>query len=348
MSDILVCDGSNLFVRAFFSMTDTVLQNSKSQDTTAIYVFLQHLRKLIDDEKPEEVYIVFDFGRDVRKKALYKDYKANRNVDLSTLSGYDLTIKMNELESRKRQRDVIIDALKTLPIKLVIVKQIEGDCLISFVAKHFVDRGKTATIVSNDKDFYQLLDNESFKIFNPHKKAYIAKCNLEEVFPIKGLSVSSYRVYKAIRGDSSDNIKGVRLFGDKKFQALFDMFKAANVVSPTNIEEFYNCLEAVPEAKAKYGKYFEGQKEMLELNYKLVDLIDMDFSPQSLKLIYSAIELQPSFCRMDFISILVKENINTILAKMDNFIQPFNKLLPQKVERKPEEYELDYKYDERP
>lgn len=328
MSDILICDGSNLFVRAFFSMTDTVLQNSKSQDTTAIYVFLQHLRKLIDDEKPEEVYIVFDFGRDVRKKALYKDYKANRNVDLSVLSGYDLTVKMNELESRKRQRDVIIDALKTLPIKLVIVKQIEGDCLISFVAKHFVDRGKTATIVSNDKDFYQLLDNENFKIFNPHKKSYVTKDNLEEIFPIKGLAVSSYRVYKAIRGDSSDNIKGIKLFGDKKFQQLFDMFKAAGVTSPTNIEEFYSAIEATPDAKTKFWKYFDGQKEMLELNYKLVDLIDMDFSPQSLKLIYSAIELKPSFSKMDFISILVRENINTILAKMDNFMIPFNKLLP--------------------
>jgi DNA polymerase-1 len=309
-------------------MTDTVLQNSKSQDTTAIYVFLQHLRKLIEDEKPEEVYIVFDFGRDVRKKALYKDYKANRNVDLSVLSGYDLTIKMNEIESRKRQRDVILDALKTLPIKLVIVKQIEGDCLIAFVARHFVDRGKTATIVSNDKDFYQLLDNENFKIFNPHKKSFVTKANIDEIFHIKGLPVSSFRVYKAIRGDSSDNIKGVRLFGDKKFQQLFDMFKAAEITSPTNIEEFYVALEAVPEAKKKFGKYFEGQKEALELNYKLIDLIDMDFSPQSLKLIYSAIELKPSFSKMDFISILVKENINTILAKMDNFMMPFQKLLP--------------------
>jgi len=151
---------------------------------------------------------------------------------------------------------------------------------------------------------------------------------MEEVFPIKGLAVSSYRVYKAIRGDSSDNIKGVRLFGDKKFQQLFDMFKAAGVTSPTNIEEFYAALETVTEAKAKFGKYFEGQKELLELNYKLIDLIDMDFSPQSLKLIYSAIEMKPSFSKMDFMSILVKENINTILAKMDHFMTPFNKLLP--------------------
>ena len=325
MSDILVCDGSNLFVRAFFAMTDTTLQNSKSQDTTAIYVFLQHLRKMIATEKPEECYIIFDFGRDVRKKGLYKDYKANRNIDLGALAGYDLTVKMNEIESRKRQKEVIIDALKTLPVKLVIVKQIEGDCLIAFVAKHFVDRGKTVTVVSNDKDFYQLLDNEKMKIYNPHKKAYIAACNMEEVFPIKNLPISCYRVYKSIRGDASDNIPGIKLFGDKKIQTMFDMIKGKK---PTSIEELYQEFESNEELKKKYWKYFDGKREQLELNYKLVDLIDMDWSPQSLNLIYAAIESKPSFSRMDFMQILIKENINTILSKVDSFIEPLQKMLP--------------------
>ncbi len=247
MSDILVCDGSNLFVRAFFAMTDTTLQNSKSQDTTAIYVFLQHLRKMIATEKPEECYIIFDFGRDVRKKGLYKDYKANRNINLGALAGYDLTVKMNEIESRKRQKEVIIGALKTLPVKLVIVKQIEGDCLIAFVAKHFIDRGKTVTVVSNDKDFYQLLDNEKMKIYNPHKKSYIAACNMEEVFPIKNLPISCYRVYKSIRGDASDNIPGIQLFGDKKIQTMFDMIKddelAPSVVATLLEDIFQDCQD---------------------------------------------------------------------------------------------------------
>jgi 5'-3' exonuclease len=332
MSDILVCDGSNLFVRAFFSMTDTTLQNSKSQDTTAIYVFLQHLRKMITTEKPEECYIIFDFGRDIRKKGLYKDYKANRNIDLGALAGYDLTVKMNEIESRKRQKEVIIDALKTLPVKLVIVKQIEGDCLIAFVAKHFIDRGKTVTVVSNDKDFYQLLDHDNMKIFNPHKKQYIASCNMEEIFPIKNFPISSYRVYKAIRGDSSDNIPGIKLFGDKKIQQLFDMLRDCDPgkQAPRTIQELYDDFEKCPKAKAKFWKYFDGQKELLELNYKLVDLVDMDWSPQSLQLIYAAIESKPSFSAMDFMQILIRENINTILAKVQDWMKPFHQMLPEK------------------
>jgi len=327
MSDILVCDGSNLFVRAFFSMTDTTLQNSKSQDTTAVYVFLQHLRKLISVEKPEECYIIFDFGRDVRKKGLYKDYKANRNIDLGALAGYDLTVKMNEIESRKRQKEVIIDALKTLPVKLVIVKQIEGDCLIAFVAKHFIDRGKTVTVVSNDKDFYQLLDHDNMKIFNPHKKQYIASCNMEEVFPIKNFPISCYRLYKAIRGDASDNIPGIKLFGDKKIQTMFDMIKSKK---PTTVDELYKEFESNSDLKKKYWKYFDGRKEMLEMNYKLVDLIDMDWSPQSLQLIYAAVESKPSFSAMDFMQILIRENINTILEKMQDWMKPFHQMLPEK------------------
>jgi len=333
MSDILVCDGSNLFVRAFFSMTDAMLQNSKSQDTTAIYIFLQHLRKLIDTERPEECYIIFDFGRDVRKKGLYKDYKANRNIDLGALAGYDLTVKMNEIESRKRQKSVIIDVLKTLPVKLVIVKQIEGDSLIAFVARHFTDRKKTVTIVSNDKDFYQLLDHENIKIFNPHKKQYIARCNMDEVFPIKNFPISCYRLYKAIRGDTSDNIMGIKLFGDKKIQQLFDMLRGCDPGKepPRSVDELYADIEKCPAAKAKFWKYFDGQRDLLELNFKLIDLIDMDWSPQSLSLIYAAVESHPSFSRMDFMQILIKENINTILAKVDKFIEPFNKMLPVKT-----------------
>lgn len=329
MSDILVCDGSNLFVRAFYSMTDAMLQNSKSQDTTAVYVFLQHLRKLIETEKPEECYIIFDFGRDVRKKGLYKGYKANRNIDLGALSGYDLTVKMNEIESRKRQKGVIIDILKTLPIKLVIVKQIEGDSLISFVAKHFIDRDKTVTIVSNDKDFYQLLGEERIKIFNPHKKSYIAKCNMGEIFPIKEFPIDCYRLYKAIRGDVSDNIIGVKNFGDKKIQGLFDMLRECGPL-PTTVAELYDAFEKCPKAKAKYFKYFDGQRDLLELNYKLIDLIDIDWSPQSLSLIYAAIESHPSFSKMDFMQLLIKENINTILSKLDRYIEPFTKMLPAK------------------
>jgi 5'-3' exonuclease len=287
---------------------------------------------MIATEKPEECYIIFDFGRDVRKKGLYKDYKANRNIDLGALAGYDLTVKMNEIESRKRQKEVIIDALKTLPVKLVIVKQIEGDCLIAFVAKHFVDRGKTVTVVSNDKDFYQLLDHDNMKIFNPHKKRYIAAEDMEEVFPIKNFPISSYRVYKAIRGDASDNIPGIKLFGDKKIQQLFDMLKdcSPEKQAPRNIQELYDDFEKCPKAKAKFWKYFDGQKELLELNYKLVDLIDMDWSPQSLQLIYSAIESKPSFSNMDFLQILIKENINTILAKVEDWMKPFRTMLPEK------------------
>jgi DNA polymerase-1 len=328
MSDILIADGSNLFVRAFFAATDTTLQNAKGQDTTAIYVFLRHLRMLIDKEKPEQCYIIFDFGRDVRKKQLYKNYKANRNVDLSTLSGYDLTIKMNEIESRKRQKNVIIDILKTLPIKLIIVKQIEGDCLIAFTAHYFLNLDKTVTIVSNDKDFYQLLENDKVKIFNPHKKKYITKENVNEYFPVN-IPIHSYRLYKAIRGDSSDNIKGLKKFGDKKIQQLFNFATKNNKNFLVSVDDIYSLLEEFPDLKKKFGKYFENEKDNLKLNYKLIDLINMDFSPQSLSIIYSAINSKPSFSKMDFMQLLLKENINTITARVDEFMKPILNMLPK-------------------
>jgi 5'-3' exonuclease len=153
---------------------------------------------------------------------------------------------------------------------------------------------------------------------------------MEEVFPIKNFPIPCYRLYKAIRGDSSDNIPGIKLFGDKKIQAFFDTFKDVSQGYPTDVEALYNAFDAFPELKKKYWKYFDGQKERLEMNYKLVDLIDMDWSPQSLQLIYSAIESKPSFSAMDFMQILIKENINTILAKVQDWMKPFHQMLPEK------------------
>jgi len=329
MSDILVCDGSNLFIRAFYSPTDQTLQNSRGQDTTAVYVFLRHFRKLIYDEKPEQCYVIFDFGRDIRKKTLLKSYKAHRDIDMSSLAGYDLTIKMNEVESRKRQMDVVIDILKTLPIKIIIVKQIEGDNLMAYTVRHFVNLGKTVTIVSNDQDFYQLLENEKIKIFNPHKKTYIDKTNVEELFPTKLpgiIHIKSYRLFKAITGDISDNVKGIRLFKEKKIKELFDIIRTSGTEDPVTIDELYQCFNNII-ATQKFWKYFENNRKFLETNWELVDLIDIHFSPQTLSIIFQAIEMKTKYNKMDFLQILIKENIDSIKTNVDSFVEPFKNLL---------------------
>lgn len=320
MSNIVICDGSNLYYRAFYSMSEP-LQNADGQDTTAIYNFLKGLRTIIEQENPEETYVVFDFGRDVRKKEIHKDYKANRNIDLSVLSGYVLTIKMNEIESKKRQRDVIIDMLKTLPVKLLILHQIEGDSLMAYVARHFSNLGKTVTIVSNDQDFYQLLDFQGITIWNPHKKARITKENYKEHMKVKGIELGSMRLMKSILGDASDNIDGIKGLGEGRTSQLFAMTGPM-----TKVEDVAKALDN-PVIMKKFGKYFIGKEELLKRNYELVDLIETKFSPQSLISIFKAIESKPSYCKMSFAQLLIKENINTILNNLDAYMIPFNKML---------------------
>lgn len=332
MSDILVCDGSNLFARAYHSTTDTTLQNSIGQDSTAIYVFLGQFRKLITIEHPQECYVIFDFGRDIRKKTMYKSYKANRDIDMSALAGYDLTLKMNEIESKKRQKNVIINILRTLPVKIIIVKQIEGDSLMAYTSRHFLDLGKTVTIVSNDKDFYQLLGDEKLKIFNPHTKKYIEKTNVEEIFPTKlpgFVPLKSFRLFRAITGDDSDNIKGIPNFKEKTMKKLFDAIKSSGTELPSTINELYACFINILSTQ-KYWKYFETQKEYIETNWKLIDLIDMEFSPQTLSIVFKAIDMKAKYNKLDLLQILIQENINPISPKVDSFVQPFKEfLLPE-------------------
>jgi hypothetical protein len=60
-----------------------------------------------------------------------------------------------------------------------------------------------------------------------------------------------------------------------------------------------------------------------------MDLIDMDFSPQTLSIIYQALEMKVKYNKIDFMQLLIKENIITISSKVDSFVEPFNNLLPK-------------------
>jgi 5'-3' exonuclease len=336
MSDILIIDGSNFFVRALYGMSSSgPLTNSQGQETTAIYNFLVGLRLRVSEEKPEETYIIFDFGRDTRKKQLYKDYKANRDINLSDLSGSDYDIAVNKSESFKRQKSVIIDILKTLPVKLVLLQQIEGDSLMAYVARHFSDRDKTVTIVSNDRDFYQLLCKPNICMWNPHKKIKITQKNLTEVSKVD-IPPPAWRVFKSIIGDKGDNIIGLPNIGLKRGQEILDLIVASGHECPTTIDQLFTVFDESkdhPEYEKlvkKFGKHFtEENKKLLAMNYELVDLLDCTFSPQALSVIYKAIESKPFYSKMEFVQHLIRENINSLLASTDKFIDPFTDMLPK-------------------
>lgn len=159
-----------------------------------VYNFFRQFKSLVDKFKPSRIYVVLE-GKPVERYELHKDYKANRKVALDDP-------RRAELEKFFKQKDEILDLLGRFPVCIVRHPTFECDDTIANLATkswHNVPW----TIVSSDSDFTQLLgENKHVSVWNPVKKEYVAATEYD------------YVTWKALRGDSTDNIPGVPGCGD--------------------------------------------------------------------------------------------------------------------------------------
>ena len=179
---ILLLDGYNLIYRARYSF--------QRGSHPTIYSFFRSLRPLIEKFDPDIAYFVIE-GCPADRLHAYPDYKANRPKEKD--------------DSFRRQKDEIIKILKeSFPLIVVRHPRYECDDVIGHLVR-FSHPYNQCTIVSTDSDFLQLYnDCTNVKIYNPIKK---------EIAPPPEFA---YVDWKALRGDSSDNIHGIRGIGDKR------------------------------------------------------------------------------------------------------------------------------------
>jgi 5'-3' exonuclease len=160
-----------------------------------VYNFFRQFKSLVDQFKPNRVYVVLE-GRPTARYELLPEYKATRKVEKDDP-------KYEDLQNFFRQKDIIVDLLSTkFPVSVVRHPTSECDDTIA----NLIERSSTAvpwTVVSNDSDFTQLLNNYSHvSIWNPMKKEYVSTPQFD------------YVTWKALRGDGSDNIPGIPGCGD--------------------------------------------------------------------------------------------------------------------------------------
>jgi len=183
---ILAVDAYNMIHRARFGY------GSGAHSVT--FNFFRSLRSEIERHLPDFVYVVTE-GRPLHRFALNKDYKGNR-TKLVDADFY-------------RQKDDIFKLCRLLPLTLIRHPDYECDDVIGHICmtKHATD---DVTVVSSDSDFIQLLDRDNVKLWNPVKKKFI------ERWPV------DYVVWKALKGDPTDNIPGIRGIGEKRAFSLAD------------------------------------------------------------------------------------------------------------------------------
>lgn len=200
MKKVVLVDGNNLLFRSYYATaySGNFMKNSKGFPTNALYGFVNMINKIINDEKPEYMLVAFDKGKTFRHDK-YEDYKAGR-------------IEMpNEL---KQQFPVAKEILTDLGIKWFEIDNYEADDIVGTLAK-MIDESDDykGLIVSSDKDLLQLItDKVVMKMLKTKDYVMMTK---ETFFETYGLTPEKMIDIKALQGDSSDNIPGVKGIGEK-------------------------------------------------------------------------------------------------------------------------------------
>ncbi len=248
MAKWLVIDGYNLVFRCFYAIPH--LSRADGFPTNAIHGWLRSLWKLSDDERPDEVLVVFDLGEDPAKLALLPEYKAERAEMPDTL---------------KPQIPVIKEMTRKLGADMVEIAEVEADDIIGSYARALADEGNEVFIVSADKDFAQCVRDGVWMMVPPptaNAKTGWRKLDAAGVKEKFGVSPDQIPDYLSLIGDAIDNIPGIPGVGPKTAAKWLEEFGT--------IDGIYSRLEEVkPE---RFREKLVENRENLARNLQLVTL----------------------------------------------------------------------------
>jgi len=235
MKKVILVDGNNLLFRSYYATayTGNIMKNSKGFPTNAIYGFINMINKIINEEKPEYIMIAFDKGKTFRHDK-YESYKDGRSETPQEL---------------KDQFPVAKQICEAMGIHYFEIDNYEADDIIGTFAKEVNKNPEfTATIISSDKDLLQLITDEvDVKLLKQTGFIRMDKNLFKETYGVDPIGMIDL---KALMGDSSDNIPGVKGIGEKtaisllsKFGTLDNLYEHIDEVSGKTKEKLLNDKE---------------------------------------------------------------------------------------------------------
>ena len=301
---VLIIDGLNTFIRVFSVIPTT---NDDGIHVGGIVGFLRSIGYTINMFRPTRVIIVFDGkGGSTRRRKIYPEYKQNRKTEYRVNRTYDFASQEDEKQNMIMQLQRIVEYLDTLPVTVLSYDNIEADDTIGYLCRQVLT-DSNITIMSTDKDFLQLA-NGRIKVWSPtKKKLYDEQAVLDEY----GISSHNLIWYRVIDGDKSDNIKGVKGLGLKTIQKKLPFLSENRIV---NIDEIITKL---PESK-----------DIIELNYKLMQLSDVDISGTTKTKITERVR-QPinRLIKYKFQKMFLEDKLYTALPNLNSWlVTNFNQL----------------------
>lgn len=250
MKKIVLIDGNSILNRAFYGiMGNKMLMTPDGKYTNAVYGFLAILFKVLEDIEPEYLMVTFDLKAPTARHKMYDGYKATRKG------------MPNELAE---QMPILKDILHSMNITIIEKEGYEADDVLGTVSKKAEKEGFDVTIVSGDRDTFQLTSNK-IKVRIPHTKMGKTETEVFDenaVIEKYGVTPKQLIEVKGLQGDTSDNIPGVPGVGEKTALELVKKYKT--------IDGLYEAIEkGEDDLKPKTKEKLVANKELAELSRTL-------------------------------------------------------------------------------
>ena len=244
MKKILLIDGSSLIFRAFYAIKN--LTTKDGVYVNGVYGFLNMYYKALELTNPTHVFVAFDKGSKTFRHTEYSDYKGTRDK------------APNEITY---QFGILKDLLSSMNVNYLELDEYEADDILGTIAKLAQKEGFEVDIFTGDRDYLQLVDDNIFVYLTKKGISEIKLMDNNAIFEDFGISPKQLIDVKALQGDSSDNIPGVKGVGEKTALKLIQEYG--------NLENLYENLGKL---KGKLKENLENEKDKAYLSRYLGEI----------------------------------------------------------------------------
>jgi len=313
---VLIVDSMNTFIRSFAMLQS---MNPKGHHTGGLVGFLRSLGFLNRTIDPTRIICVFDGqASSSSRKHIDPEYKANRNI--KRITNWEIfDDKDDEFQSMTMQMGRLVEYLQCLPLTLISIDKIEADDTISYLAQKFAANNKKVTIVSSDKDFLQIID-ENIEVYSPIKKKTYGKKEVQEEL---GMIPENYLIMKALLGDNSDNLTGIKGLGPKTLLKEFPGIVKDPLFELKDIHKI--CTEKLQTKKIFAQILYDWDK--VKTNYELMNLLQPRLGDYEIVHILDKIkEPIPALQAVTFLNMLEADQIEALNKNVEGWLEIFRPL----------------------
>ena len=289
---LILIDGHALAFRQYYALERTNMKTKDGTPTWAVYGFFKAIFDLLKNENlhPDAIGVAFDVSHHTFRTEQYVEYKANREAMPDPM---------------RVQMGLIYEGLKAFNIPIYTKEGFEADDVIGTISRRACELGHKVYILTGDQDSFQLIRKDGcIKVIIP-SKGLLTEYDWDKVYEKLGVYPNQVIDYKALRGDTSDNIPGIKGIGEKtavkllaEYQTVDNVLASADKISQKSLKEkIVNGVDI-----AKLSKFLA----------TIVQDVDIDFDFSSTKIELPDISAVTAFLRsMQFYSFL--KNIEFIL-----------------------------------